>query len=86
MKKKECDFTYNITENLLLHDWVEAKRLGLGPVKWVDEGAAQTRVFSMTKVFSFPAPDALPPPSVQGLRSLEGPQSHSGRCSTLSCL
>lgn len=30
--ENECDFSYNVTENLLLHDWVEGKRLGLGPV------------------------------------------------------
>lgn len=34
----------------------------------VDEGAAQTRIFPMTKMFSSPAA-----PSVWGLRSLEGP-------------
>lgn len=30
--ESERDFSYNVTGNLLLHDWVEGKRLGLGPV------------------------------------------------------
>lgn len=46
--------------------WVEAARPGSGLV--VDEGAAHTRVFPMTKVFSSPA---VPP--VRGLGRLERP-------------
>lgn len=30
--ESERDFSYNVTGNLLLHDWAEGKRLGLGPV------------------------------------------------------
>lgn len=52
------------------------KRLRPGPVWWVDEGAAQIRVFSMTKVFSLPPPPL--PPSVRGLGSSKGPWSLSG--------
>lgn len=50
----------------LIHGRVDGEMLGLGLIQWVDDGAIQSHVLSVTKVF-------LPKPCIPATQGFEGP-------------
>lgn len=81
--EKECDFSYNVTENLFVTwlGWSEAAGAAPGLVGWWRCCSGQGLLYDKGVILLPPAPHRS---RVRGAR--KEPLSHSGRRSSLSCL